>query len=178
MMEEKGKVPHYSIKKLYLHSIGIIRTIMDNTITIEVRAKDTIKGFLNFSVYITIAKAHVEKCDLKQLLKDQALQEGTQVRIQLESEFLKNQLSPDTLNKIFFYITWYKYQDNLYDENFDNQQYYIATVNNCNQYIDNMDVTLYLHWREGITPYPLPITINKNKALIIYDSQINAPIIQ
>lgn len=174
--EQKKEIPNYSIKQLYLRSIGIIRTIMDNTIIIEVRAKNT-SGFLNFSSYITIAKTHVKKCDLKPL-KDQALQEGTQVRIQLEPEFLKNQLSPDTLNKYFFYNILHKYHDNLYDKNFDNQQYYIATVNNYNQYTNTMDVTLHFHWREEITPYPLPITINKNKALIICDPQTNAPIIQ
>lgn len=175
--EQRGETPNYSIKKFYLNSIGIIRKIIANTITVEVRTKDK-NGVLNCSNYITIAKAHVEKCDLKQLLEDQALQKGTHVRIELESEFLKNQLSPDELNKTNQYTTWYKYTKNLYHETFDEKQYYIATLNNYNQYTDNMNVTLYFHWREEITPYPLPITINKNKALIICDPQTNAPIIQ
>lgn len=175
--EQRGETPNYSIKKFYLNSIGIIRKIIANTITVEVRTKDK-NGVLNFSNYITIAKAHVEKCDLKQLLEDQALEEKTQVRIELEPRYLANKLIINDIDSLIFQLSQNTKNLNLYNETFDNQQYYIATVNNCNQYTDNMDVTLHFHWREDLTPFPLTITINKNKALIIYNPQTNAPIIQ
>lgn len=160
-----------------LNSLGIIRKIIADKLLIEVCLKKN--NIQNFSNYFIIKKEYVQKCKLDKVPnKVPKLENGTQIKIELEPDYLKNELSANKLNETFQNTSWYKYQEDLYDENFDNQKYYIATADNLNRYNNTIDATLYLHWREKITPPPLPITINKDKALIIYDPRTNAPVVQ